>query len=206
MNHLAGKYCNLFIMLFVLLSTGCARQLPFDQQMADLPTGPICRVAVLPFLNESDFPLADVIFSKVFAAQLQSASNYLLIQEGDILQAYRQLHILPMRKPSGEQFQIIASRVSAQLLITGTVLDMRENPAEHSTVNPLLIVDIQIIDGRSGEVLWTTFHQRHGSEYKKIMHIGTIHTVTGLSRQVADEIINIWFKKGLNQCNVLPQS
>ena len=193
-------------MLFVLLSTGCATQLPYDQQMADLPPGPICRVAVLPFLNESDFPLADVIFSKVFAAQLHAASNYLLIQEGDILQAYQQLHILPMRKPSGEQFQIIASRVSAQLLITGTVLDMRENPAEHSTVNPLLIVDIQIIDGRSGEVLWTTFHQRHGSEYKKIMHIGTIHTVTGLSRQVADEIINIWFKKGLKQCNVLPQS
>ena len=108
--------------------------------MADLPEGPICRVAVLPFLNKSAFPQAEIIVNKVFAAQLQTMSNYIFIQEGDVLAIYRKMHILPMRKPSREQLQIIASRIGAQLMFTGTVVEMREDTADYNTVNPLLIV------------------------------------------------------------------
>jgi len=161
-------------------------------------------VAVLPFLNDSDFPLADTLVSKVFAMQFQDSGNYLLIQEGDIQKVYQQLHLLPGVAPSLEQLQIIANRVSAQLLITGIILEMREDRYALGTVNPVLIVDIQIRDGRSGETLWTAFHRRQGTDYKKAMHFGTIHTATGLSRQMAEEIINLWFKKGLTQCDTSP--
>jgi hypothetical protein len=172
--------------------------------MAPLPPGPICRVAVLPFLNDSDFPLGDAIVSKVFAMQFQDSHNSLVIQEGDILKVYQQLHILPGEAPSLEQLQIIADRVNADLLITGIVLELREDRDKHSTVNPVLILNIQIHDGRNGETLWNAFHRRQGTDYKKTMHFGTIHTVTGLSRQMAEEIINLWFNKGLTQCDVSP--
>jgi hypothetical protein len=197
------------ILLLGLLSSGCTGflngmgsvQFPFHRQMTPLPDGPVCRVAVLPFLNDSDYPFADAIVSKVFSAQLQSSGDYLILQDGDILRIYQQLHILPGVAPTLEQFQIIADRVSAQLLITGVVLEMRENRGEHGTVNPLLVEEVQIRDGRNGETLWTVIHRRQGTEYKKTMHFGTIHTVTGLSRQMAEEIINLWYKKGLAQCN-----
>ena len=166
-----------------------------------MPSGRICRVAVLPFLNDSDFLFADAIVSKVFSAQLQEMGDYLIVQDGDILKIYQQLHILPGVAPTLEQLQIIADRAHAQLLISGVVLEMRENRGEHGTVNPLLIEEIQIRDGRNGETLWTVFHRRQGTDYKKTMHFGTLHTVTGLSRQMTEEIINLWFKKGLTQCN-----
>lgn len=108
---------------------------------------------------------------------------------------------MPGVSPTTEQFQIIAARINAQILVTGIIMEMREDPGEHRTVNPLLVLEVQI-RGRNGETLWTTFHRRQGTDYKKSMHFGTIHTVTGLSRQVAEEIINLWFKKGLKQCNV----
>ena len=188
------------------LLSGCATRFPLHTEMAPLPASPICRVAVLPFLNDSDFPLGDAIVTKVFEAQLQAAGDYFVIQEGNILKAYQQLHILPGVPPTLEQFQIIADRVNAQVLITGIIFEMRENPGEHRTVNPVLLMEIQIRDGVNGETLWKIFHRRQGTDYKKTMHFGTIHTVTGLSQRMAEEIINLWFEKGLTKCSVLPQS
>jgi len=199
---LKRSYRNSIILLCGVLFSGCASgQLPLQQQLTPLPAGPICRIAVLPFLNDSDYPLADAIVGKVFAAQLQASGDYQVSQEGNVLNIYQQLHLLPGVAPSLEQFQIIADRVNAQLLITGIVLEMQEDRGEHGTVNPLLVEEIQIRDGRNGEVLWTTFHRRQGTDYKKTMHFGTIHTVTGLSRQMAEEIINLWLDKGLAPCN-----
>ncbi len=138
---------------------------------------------------------------KVFAAELQKAGGLTVIQEGDVVKVYQQLRILPGQAPTLEQFQVIADRVDAQLLLTGIVLEMREDPGEHQTVNPQLIMEVQLRDAGSGETLWTTFHRRRGTDYKKTMHFGTIHTVTGLCRQMAEEIFNLWNKKGFAQCN-----
>lgn len=196
------RYCSL--LLLALLCAGCSRTavLPLQQQMAPLPTEPICRVAVLPFLNDSSFPAADILVAKVFSAQLQEAGKYLVAQDGDIYKTYRQLRIFPGDVPNLEHFRVIADRVNAQVLITGIVLEMREDRGAHGSVNPVVVMEVQIRDSRSGEVLWTTFHRRQGIEYNKTMHFGTIFTVTGLTQRMAEEILTLWFKKGLHRCNV----
>jgi polysaccharide biosynthesis protein PelC len=205
------RYC-LLIVSYSMLFTGCAtmpmvaEQLPLHRELASLPAGPVCRVAVLPFLNDSDFPLGEAIAGKVFATQLQELTDYWIIQDGDILQVYQQSQILPGGAPSLEQLQIVADRTKAQLLITGIVMEMREDRGQHGTVNPVLIMEVQIRDGRSGEALWTSYHRRMGNDYQKAMHFGAIHTVTGLSQRVAVEIINQWLNKGLTQCNASPRS
>ena len=199
-------YAPLLILFSSFLLSACGTRVPLHRQLAPLPSGPICRVAVLPFINDSDYPFGDTIINKVFATQFHEAGNYLVIQEGDILKVYQQLHILPGMEPSLEQFQIIADRVNVQLLITGIIMEMREDRGEHGANIPLIILEMQIRDGTNGEVLWTTYHRRQGTDYKKTMHFGTIQTVTGLSRQMAEEIINLWLNRGLKQCNVLPQS
>ena len=127
--------------------------------------------------------------------------DHRVVQDGDVFRIYQQLHILPGEAPTLEQLRIIADRVDAQLLITGTVMEMQAAPGQRGTVNPRLVVEIQIRDGRSGETLWTAFHRRQGTDYQKTMHFGTIHTISGLSRQVAEEIINLWYEKGFARCN-----
>lgn len=192
------------LLLALVFSAGCAvrTEMPIHREMKPLPSASICRIAVLPFINDSKFPLADTLVAKVFSARLHEAGNYLVTQDGDVLKAYRQLQILPGGAPDLEQYRIIADRVNAQLLITGIVLDMREDRGDHGSVDPFAVIEVQIRDGRNGEVLWTTLHRRKGTDYKKTMHFGTIHTMTGLVRQMTEEIINLWFKKGLPQCNV----
>jgi hypothetical protein len=214
MNVMLIKYGLPAVLLFTLLGTGCETalpslsdlvkgsvRLPFHAQVKPLPPGPLCRVAVLPFINDSEFPMAGLIVDKVFSAEFQGSGKYKMIQEGDILKAYQQLHIFPGEAPTPEQLKIIAGRVNAELLVSGIIMEMREDRGEYRTVNPVLILEVQLRDGRDGETLWRTFHRREGLDYKKTMHFGTIHTVTGLSRKVIMEIINLWIDKGLDQCN-----
>jgi hypothetical protein len=198
--------CWFSVLFWTVFSAGCGTALPLHHEISALPSGPICRVAVLPFLNDSEYPLGDAVVSKVFAAQFQQSGDYMMVQDGDILKVYQQLRLLPGAELSLEQYQIIADRINAQLLITGIIMEMREDRGEHNTVNPMLVLEIQLRDGGNGETLWTIFHRRQGTDYKKTMHFGTIHTMTGLSRQMAVEIINLLYEKGLVQCNVLPRS
>jgi hypothetical protein len=104
--------------------------------------------------------------------------------------------------PDLEQMQIVANRVNAQLLVTGVVLEMREDPGPNLTIDPKVVIKVEIRDGRSGETLWTAYHRRQGSDYTKTMHFGTIHSISVLSQQMVIEIINLWFEKGLPKCNV----
>lgn len=171
------------------------------REVASIPPESVCRIAVLPFLNDSEFPQGGTLVQKVYAAQLLASGNYGLIPEGDIVKVYQQLHLLPGDSPTLEQFRIIADRINASLLLTGIVFEMREGRGEHNTVNPQLTMEIELRNPTNGEILWTTFHQREGTDYKKTMHFGTLHTVTGLCRQMTEEIINLWHKKGFSQCN-----
>src|SRR6056297_466180 len=190
-----------FMLLIMLVCSGClGGGGPEHRQAAPLPED-MCRIAVLPFVNDTDYLLGDMIVTKVFSTQLRQSGDYLNAQDGDIYRVYRQFFLLPGQTPNLEQLQIIADRLGVDLLITGTVLEMREDRGDHGSVNPVLILDLQIRDGDNGEVLWTTYHRRSGSDYNKTMHFGTIHTVTGLSRQMAEEIINLWFEKGFSSCS-----
>lgn len=212
MKDLRTSISVLVALLLTLAVGGCAAvvgrfdEFPQHRQMAPMPDGPLCRVAVLPFLNDSDYPLAEVLVAKVFAAQFTAMGNALVVQEGDVLKLYQQLRLMPGQEPTPEQLQIIASRLEAQLLITGTVVEMRENPGQQESVNPLVAIDVQLRDGQHGEPVWGVYHRRLGADYRAVMHFGTIQTVTGLSRQMAEEIITLWFDKGLPRCDVSPRS
>lgn len=201
------KYKYFLPIFFLLAGVGCSPLLPWTdgvpmrREVSPLPSENGCRIAVLPFLNDSEFPQGGLLVQKVFAAQLLSSGEHLLTPEGDIVKAYQQLHLLPGAAPTLEQLRIIADRVNAPLLLTGIVLEMREGRSEHQTVNPQLILEVELRDPVNGEILWTTFHRRKGTDYKKTMHFGTLHTVTGLCRQMAEEIINLWYEKGFSQCN-----
>lgn len=204
-NKNAGSICffiSLALLMFLLSGCSGRVELPSLQRMGQLPAQPICRIAVLPFTNDSEYLMADAIVTKVFAARLHAQGDYLLAQEGDIQLTYRQLGLLPGISPDFDQLQIIGGRLNTRLLISGNVLEMREDRGEHGSVNPFVVIEVVLRDGSSGEVLWTTFHRRYGSDYKKTMHFGKIHTVTGLSRQMADEVISLWFRKGLVPCNI----
>jgi hypothetical protein len=195
----------LFLGFLTLFLSGCGAEFPVLQRMKPLPAAPVCRVAVLPFSSDSDYPLAELIAYKVFSAQFAALDDAWIAPEGDVLKIYQQLQIFPGQLPTPEQLQILANRLNVQLLIKGHVVEMRENPGVNKSINPVLVIRIDLVDGRTAETLWSTYHRRQGIDYQKVMHFGQIHSVAGLCQQVSAEIITLWLKKGLKQCDVSPR-
>lgn len=177
--------------------------MPLLAEMTPLPLDSSCRMAVLPFSNGTNYPLGDAIVGKAFSTQLSDLGENLVVQEGDVLKVYQQLRKFPHQALDLEQMQILGDRVDARLLITGDIIEMGEGFAKHNIVNPRLVIEMQIRDGSTGETLWTVFHRRQGSDYHKIMHFGTIYSMTDLARQMAVEIIKLMNERGIVQCDVL---
>ncbi len=81
----------------------------------------------------------------------------------------------------------------------GTILQMEERK-ERAGMDPSLAVSIKILDANTGETLWTTYHRRQGSQFRKVMHFGMVNTITSLAQRVSDEVLEQWFRKGLRGC------
>ncbi len=189
-------YC--FLIILVLL-VGCARQVPVLRKLAPLPAKGVCKVALLPFLNESKYPQGDAIVHKVLLSELVAAGHFQVIQEGDIRDLYHQLLLFPDQMPDPNQLKMIGGRLNSDLFVCGTIQKMSENRVG-SEVNTEITLFLKLYDGISGQLLWTTYHRRTGSEYQQIMHLGRINTVTGLALRMSREIITDWIQQGMTPC------
>ncbi len=191
--------CRIAVFFPLLLLVACSAATPKLDKMRPLPANFTCRVAVLPFLDRGGYPRGAELFYKVFSAELVSAAAFQLVQEGDVLNLYRQLTIYPSQEPTLEQLRIIGSRLGVQLFIGGDILRMVERRSGREVVTELTVV-LRLYDGRTGKLLWETYHKRRGKDYLTVMHFGRINTITGLAQRMSKEIINLWLKQGMNQC------
>jgi hypothetical protein len=188
----------LFFSPFIL--AGCADDVPRLHKMGALPADASCSVAILPFVDRGHFPNGANLLYKVMTSELVSSDKIKLVNEGDILKVYQQLNIFPTRMPDQEQMKIISNRLGVKLFIAGDILRMAERPSGRQ-VNTELTVIVRMYEGPTGNLVWGTYHKRRGLDYRKILHFGRINTITGLTRQVVDEILELWFEEGMTACS-----
>jgi TolB-like protein len=189
-------------LLPALLLWSCAvREPPIIMKMADLPLGgDICRIAVLPFTNQTDYRMADTIYTRVFTSELIGKSNYIVSQEGDVRNILNQLRMLPGEVLSSEQLRALADRLGVQVVITGAVLEMRDKIRYGQRLDPSLAVVVRILEASSGRTIWTTYNRSEGNQYRIVMHFGLINSINALAQRSAAEIFEAWEKKGFKEC------
>lgn len=198
-RQITTNFLLLLIGLVLLCLSACGPKVPTLHKSAPLPEEKICRIAVFPFVNETDYPQAGTIFYRIFVAELARTGQFKVAQEGDVREVYRHLKILPDQQPHMEQMKILGDRLGVRVVITGSVVEMTEVP-KAEIVNPTLAVSLKIIDSRTDQTLWSTYHRREGEQYRKVMHFGVLNTVSGLAQQASKEILELWFTEGLKGC------
>lgn len=199
---LISKGLCVFMFLFglALLSlSACGPKLPTLHKLTPLPQEKTCRIAVLPFLNQTGYPEANAIFYRIFLAELVQSGRFDIVQEGDVRDVFHHLRVWPGQDPQKEQMKILGDRLGVKIVIAGTVVEMAEVP-EAKIINPTLAVSLKILDTESSQTIWCTFHRREGEQYRKMMHFGVVNTVTGLAHRVSQEVLELWFKEGLKGC------
>jgi len=172
---------------------------PPEVQQADTSAKAICRVAVLPFINTTDYVQGDVIVYRIFVAELNRLGGFAVAQEGDVRRILRQMRLSPKELPNHEQAQVLADRLGVDAIITGEIVAMHETEGAQET-DPLLALNLKLQAAGSNKPLLTTYHRRRGADYRKVLHFGLVNTMTSLAATVADEILETWFAKGLRPC------
>jgi len=160
---------------------------------------PICKIAVLPFVNTTDYVQGDAIVYRIFVAELNRLGGFSVAQEGDVRRILRQMNLTPKEVPGYEQRLVLADRLGVDAIITGEIVAMHEDEGVQET-NPLLAVDLKLLAMGSNTPVITTHHRRRGEDYRKVMHFGLVNTMTTLTVKVSDEILEIWFAKGVKPC------
>ncbi|MCB2183803.1 MAG: hypothetical protein KQH63_17375 [Desulfobulbaceae bacterium] len=172
---------------------------PIVQRYAPLEQERLCKVALLPFVNNTRFNQGNTIVQRIFGSELARIAGVEVVREGDVRKVYPQLRIYPNQVPDVDQIRILGSRLGVDYLILGTVSAMEENFSEQH-VNPLLALNLEVHEAQSGRVMWTTYHKKEGRDYRTIMHFGLVNTVTELCRVMSQEILDMWFSEGLKKC------
>lgn len=189
----------LILPLLLVVFSGCAGSAPHLQRYKNTEQAATCRIGVLPILNHSDFSQGATILYRIILAQLVEEQQYRVALEGDVTDIYRDLHLRPWLQPTPEQMQIIASRLDVDILIGGLILEMKEAP-EGGRINPHLKLQLHVYDGEQGVLLWSTYHEAQGTDYRKIMHFGIHNTVSQLSNTIIKEIFELWKEEALLHC------
>lgn len=193
-------YLFLLALSTMLTLAGCMPAAPSPEfnLLATAPK-PICRVAVLPFVNTTDYVQGDTIVYRIFVAELNRLAGFTVAQEGDVRRILRQMQLTPKEVPSYEQRRVLADRLGVDAIITGEIVAMHEDEGTLET-NPLLAVDLKLLATESNTTIITTYHSRRGKDYRKVMHFGLVNTITTLAVNVSDEILEIWSTKGVKPC------
>lgn len=187
-----------FPCLFML--GGCVGSKPYLQEFKVRPSVHACSVGVLPLINRSAYGQGDRVLYRVLLSELVNQRPWRLALEGDVRSIYRELRLKPWVQPSPEQMKIVASRLGVDILIGGEILEMEER-VEGDRVNPRLKVHLQVYSGKDGTMLWSTYHSRQGSDYRKLMHFGLSNTVSQLSKNMMKEILELWEEEALLTCS-----
>lgn len=191
----------LFLGFFVMVSSCSFKESPTVLKQGPLPDGgKICRVAVLPFFNQTGYKQADDMFSRVFVSELTNTGNYQVAQEGDVRKFYQQMHVLPNQVLGVEQLRAMADMLGVQVIIAGTVIEMQDKSDFNQRLDPSIAVVLRIIEGSSGRTLWATYNRREGIQYRQIMHFGLVNSLTSLAKHVSAEIVEAWNKEGFLKC------
>ena len=199
-----GSFIALFILLlpvFALLSCSSSGSGKTITRVAGGELrSQLCRIVLLPFINESQSEQLDIQAYRIFLAEIVKSRVFTVIPEGDLKDFFFRNRI--SRQTIWDR-KLIAT-LSQQLAVDGALVvfirDSNLVRGSDGSKQTFVSLQVELHDARSGKLILSSFLRRRGSDYTKVLHFGVVDTVSGLLQRMAREIIEIWEEKGVSGC------
>ncbi len=190
------------VLALLLMCCSCAYKGANTFVMAPEEAQTVCRVAVLPFNNESDDPSGGALVSNIFRNALIRAENFEVVGEGEVRSFLTRSRILPDNFVNAplETYGILGKDLVVDAVVRGRVIDIGEKTLGREGVIPYLNLYLELVDVSTGRPIVSSFHRRRGDEFRTAMHFGVVRTRSELMAKVADEILGQWEKHGVRGC------
>ena len=158
---------------------------PRTVRSASLSDGARHRVVVLPFANAGPHEAARIV-AELFGRRLAASSLLDVVDPADLRAAVVAEKIHDLSDPA-ERIRL-GKRIGTSLYLTGTIYEFRESH-QASSDTPHLEMEVRLTDAATGEILWTSYASRLGTDYRGLLQLGEITGIVGLADQSAAEMI-----------------
>ncbi|RTZ90502.1 MAG: hypothetical protein DSY91_06320 [Deltaproteobacteria bacterium] len=185
--------CFLGLLLFF---SGCAGKQKPRVSITEESLPRVCRVAVLPFQNQTKTTAAGLMLYRILMAEMARLRNFQVVEEGAVRRILLRGKVYPGQSITPEIREMIMKTLHPDALLSGEVVDVEE-----TSDMVRLAFNLRMRDARTGQLLWTTYYARTGEEYRKVMHFGEIDTLAGLTRQMVFDVLKMWQEKKLGGCS-----
>lgn len=145
------------------------------------------KVAVLPFFNESTRRNAGEILMLQFVKELRMQDRFEVIEPGLVRQ-----HLLNMRTVMDRGASIadagpIFTELNADLILSGRIMDFEY--FEQSAAAPKVDLSVEMIERRSGKVVWSAKSHHRGDEKVLLFDWGRIKTANALAEHMVRALV-----------------
>jgi len=160
----------------------------------------VCRVVLLPFVNESRSEQLDVQAYRVFLAEVVKSGIFTVIPEGDIKDFFYRNRIGQQTIWDRKLIAILSQQLDVDGAIVVFIRDSNLARGSYGSKQTFISLQVELHDARSGKLILSSFLRRRGSDYTKVLHFGVVDTVSGLLQRMFREIIEKWEEEGVSGC------
>lgn len=185
----------------VYFLSGCAPHLD-SVYTVPKPQMRLCRVALLPLLNETEETSAMALCYRTMLTELIAAPGVQISNPTDMKNILRRREIFPssIYAASAHVLEDIADELDVDGYLRVKILAYEQRNVGRSGKVPHIALQLELLQS-DGSLVSQLFHARSGDEYRSLMHYGVIRTYTGLLSRMMEEIIQQWKEQGQIGCD-----
>jgi hypothetical protein len=150
------------------------------------------RLAVLPFYNISERKNAGDIMALHFINKMRTLENIDVIEPGTIRQLSLNYRIIMDDGVSMANAGIVFSKVDADLILTGKVMDYHDYQGGGGTAK--VDFSTMLIDRKSNEVVWSSKSYNSGDDGVFFFDLGRTNTAHAMASEMAEHVVRMMFK------------
>lgn len=151
------------------------------------------KVAVLPFLNNSDRGNAGEILALEFVRQLVQSGKFTVMEPGLVREELLKYRIIMEGGVSIDTAGVVLETLDADLVLSGNVLDYEDYQGLFGTAK--IGFSVLLIDRKDKEVVWESRSFDEGDEYVFFFDRGKINTTGGLACRMVGNVVQMMVER-----------
>ncbi len=161
----------------------------------------VCRVVLLPFVNESRSPQLSTQAYRIFLSEIVQSKLFQIEPEGDLRHFLYRNRVRTDTIWNNQLYALLAQQLGVDAVIVAYIRDSNLVAGASGSRNAFVSLQVELHEAHSGRLLLSSFLRRTGDDYAKVLHFGVVDTVSGLLQRMFLEIISEWQEKGVSGCH-----
>lgn len=145
-------------------------------------------VCVLPLENRSATPEAARVVAEILSLRLAAASGFEVVDPAKVRSAALAARIPSFFQVPNAALVKLAPLVGTPLFLRGTIFGYSDITGRGGS-DPAVQLELTLVDVAAGRVVWTSQHEREGSDYEGLLLLGAASNAAVLTDRVVSEMI-----------------